>query len=170
MKGTPIMTDTATTPLTYRIVIKASPKAVWDALTLPEWTERYGYGGRVEYDLRAGGKYSHKASAEMKAMGMPDEIIVGEVIESDPPRKLVHTWHPLFDANTTAEPHTRIAYEIGENQGGLCTVTLTHDVKGAPLVARMVPGGGDPAQGGGGWPWALSDLKSLLETGKRMSD
>jgi uncharacterized protein YndB with AHSA1/START domain len=162
------MTDTAT-PLTYRIVIKASPKAVWDALTLPEWTERYGYGGRVEYDLRAGGKYSHKASAEMKAMGMPDEIIVGEVIESDPPRKLVHTWHPLFSADTIAEPHTRITYEISENQGGLCTVTLTHDVKGAPLVARMVPGGGDPAQGGGGWPWALSDLKSLLETGKRMA-
>ena len=162
------MTDTAT-PLTYRIVIKATPQAVWDALTLPEWTERYGYGGRVEYDLKPGGRYRHLASAEMKAMGMPDEIIVGEVIECDAPRKLVHTWHPLFSPATTAEPHTRLSYEISENQGGLCTVTLTHDVKGAPLVAGMVPGGGDPAQGGGGWPWALSDLKSLLEIGKRMA-
>jgi hypothetical protein len=36
------------------------------------------------------------------------------------------------------------------------------------MVAGMVPGGGDPSKGGGGWPWVLSDLKSLLETGKRM--
>ena len=164
------MTDKSATTQMYRIVIKASPQAIWDALTLPQWTERYGYGGRVAYELRPGGKYSHKSSAEMKAAGMPDEIIVGEVIESDPPRKLVHTWHPLFSPATSAEPHTRLSYEINANQGGLCTVTLTHDVEGAPLVAGMVQGGGDPAQGGGGWPWALSDLKSLLETGKRMSD
>ena len=51
---------------------------------------------------------------------------------------------------------------------GVCTVTITHDVTGAPMVAGMVQGGGDPAQGGGGWPWVLSDLKSLLETGERM--
>ena len=164
------MTDKSAMTQMYRIVIKASPQAIWDALTLPQWTERYGYGGRVSYDLKPGGKYSHMASAEMKAVGMPDVIIVGEVIESDPPRKLVHTWHPLFSPATSAEPHTRLSYEINENQGGLCTVTLTHGVEGAPLVAGMVQGGGDPAQGGGGWPWALSDLKSLLETGKRMSD
>ncbi|MGO9459212.1 MAG: SRPBCC domain-containing protein [Rhodomicrobium sp.] len=89
-------------------------------------------------------------------------------MESDPPRKLVQTWHPLFDANTTAEPHTRLTYEIQEH-GGVCTVTITHDVTGALCVATMVPGGGDPTKGGGGWPWVLSDLKSLLETGQRMS-
>jgi len=105
----------------------------------------------------------------MKAVGLPDEIIVGKVIESDPPRKLVQTWHPLFDAATAAEAHTRLTYEIKENQGGLCTVTITHEVADAPIVAGMVSGGGDPTQGGGGWPWVLSDLKSLLETGKRMS-
>ena len=163
------MTDKPATTLVYRIVIKASAQAIWDAITKPEWTERYGYGGRVEYDLEAGGRFRVKASPEMKSMGMPDEMIVGEVIESDPPRRLVQTWHPLFSPATAAEPHTRLTYEIQENQGGVCTVTLTHDVTGAPLVAGMVPGGGDPARGGGGWPWALSDLKSLLETGKAMA-
>lgn len=163
------MTEQTATTLVFRIVIKASPQAIWDAITKPEWTERYGYGGRVEYDLKAGGRYCHKASAEMKSFGMPDEIIVGEVIEADPPRKLVQTWHPLFDMDTTAETHTRLTYEIQENQGGLCTVTLTHDVTGAPMVARMVPGGGDPVKGGGGWPWVLSDLKTLLETGKPLA-
>jgi uncharacterized protein YndB with AHSA1/START domain len=104
----------------------------------------------------------------MKSFGLPDEIIVGEVVESDPPRKLVQTWHPLFDANTSAEPHTRLTWEIQEHDG-LCTVTITHDVTGAPRVAGMVPGGGDPVKGGGGWPWVLSDLKTLLETGKPLA-
>ena len=162
------MSDKGTTVQVYRIVIKASAQAIWDAITRPEWTERYAYGGRVDYDLKVDGRYSHKASPEMKAFGLPDEIIVGKVIESDPPRKLVQTWHPLFDAATSAEAPTRLTYEITENQGGVCTVTISHDVAGAPLVADMVPGGGDPTQGGGGWPWVLSDLKSLLETGKRM--
>src|SRR5207245_2328652 len=35
----------------YRVYIKATPQAVWDAITRPEWNERYGYGGRGEYDL-----------------------------------------------------------------------------------------------------------------------
>lgn len=163
------MTNVSTTVQVYRIVIKASAEAIWDAITKPEWTERYAYGGRAEYELRAGGRFSHRASAEMKSAGLPDEIIVGEIVECDPPRKLVQTWHPLFDAATTAEPATRLTYEITDHQNGQCTVTITHDVAGAPCVARMVPGGGNPAQGGGGRPWTLSDLKSLLETGKRMS-
>lgn len=152
----------------YRIVINASAQAVWDAITQPELTEKYGYGGRVEYELEAGGRFSHRASAEMQAMGMPDEMIVGEVIESDPPRKLVQTWHPLFNEVSSAEPYTRLSYTIDEGQSGVCTVTIIHDVAGAPMVAGMVPGGGDPSLGAGGWPWVLSDLKSLLETGKRM--
>jgi uncharacterized protein YndB with AHSA1/START domain len=163
------MADTATTVQIFRIVIKANAQAVWDAITDPEWNERYGYGGRANYELRAGGRFRHKPSAEMKAHGLPDEMIVGEVIECDPPRKLVQTWHPLFDANTSAEPPTHLTFEITDHMNGQCTVTITHDVTGAPCVARMVPGGGNPAQGGGGWPWILSDLKSLLETGSRMS-
>jgi hypothetical protein len=75
------MDKSAATQL-YRIVINASAQAIWDAITLPEWTEKYGYGGRVEYELKAGGRYSHRASVEMKAMGIPDEMIVGQVIES----------------------------------------------------------------------------------------
>jgi uncharacterized protein YndB with AHSA1/START domain len=162
------VTDKTATTQVYRIVIKATAQAIWDAITKPEWTERYAYGGRVEYNLKAGGRYRHWASPDMKAAGLPDEMIVGKVIECDPPRKLVQTWHPLFNAATAAETPTRLTYEITESTAGVCTVTVTHDVEGAPLVAGMVQGGGDPAKGGGGWPWVLSDLKSLLETGERM--
>ena len=161
------MTEKAATTQVYRIVIKASAQAIWDAIAKPEWTERYGYEGRVQYDLKPGGKYHHGASPNMKAVGLPDAVVVGEVFESDPPRKLVQTWHPLFTPDMIAEPHTRLTYEIQEGNG-VCTVTIIHDVTGAPLVGGMVKGGGDPAKGGGGWPWVLSDLKSLLETGKRM--
>jgi uncharacterized protein YndB with AHSA1/START domain len=154
--------DKSATTQHYRIVINASAQAIWDAITRPEWTEKYGYGGRVQYELEAGGRYSHRASAEMKAVGMQDEIVVGEVIESDPPRKLVQTWHPLFNDVSSAEPYTRLTYAIDVNQSGVCTVTISHDVTGAPMVAGMVTGGGDPSQGHGGWPWVLSDLKSCL--------
>jgi uncharacterized protein YndB with AHSA1/START domain len=158
---------TAATQL-YRIVIGASAQAIWNAITDPEWTQKYGYGGRVQYDLEPGGRFAHHASAEMKAMGMPDEMIIGQVLESVPPRKLVQTWHPLFNEASSAEAHTRLSYEILEGKSGVSTVTILHDVAGAPMVAGMVSGGGDPSQGGGGWPWVLSDLKTLLETGKRM--
>jgi len=163
-----IMTKQASSPQVYRIVVRASAAALWDAITSPTWTERYGYGGRVDYGLRPGGPFRHKASAEMAALGMPEDMIVGEVIECDPPHRLVQTWHPLFNAAMAAEAPTRLTYEIAQSRAGVCTLSITHDVAGAPIVAGMVPGGGDPAQGGGGWPWVLSDLKSLLETGERM--
>ncbi len=163
------MTDKAKVVQVYKIVIKASAQAIWDAITKPEWTDRYAYGGRVSYELKPGGKYHHGASAEMKSFGLPDVIIVGEVLESDPPRKLVQTWHPLFTPEMVAEPPSRLTYEIFESPSGVCTVVLTHDVTETPLVGGMVKGNNDPVEsGGGGWPWVLSDLKSLLETGKRM--
>jgi len=69
-------TDTRTTTQVYRVYIKASAQAIWDAITKPEWSERYGYGGRVEYDLRPGGTYRAFASDDMRKaraeMGWPD--------------------------------------------------------------------------------------------------
>ena len=106
------MTDKAATILVYRIVIKASAQAIWDAITKPEWTERYAYGGRVQYELRGGGHFHHEGdSPEMKSFGLPDKVILGEVLESDPPRKLVQTWHPQFTPEMTAEPPSRLTYE-----------------------------------------------------------
>ena len=60
-------TEARVTTQVYRVYIKASPQAVWDAITTPEWTERYGYGSRVEYDLRRGGRYRAFSTEEMKA-------------------------------------------------------------------------------------------------------
>jgi uncharacterized protein YndB with AHSA1/START domain len=83
--------------------IKATPEAIWDAITKPEWTQRYGYHAIAEYDLRPGGKYRRLAPAEMQAMGMPEVVVDGEVVEADPPRRLVQTWRFLWDEEIAAE-------------------------------------------------------------------
>ena len=64
----------------------------------------------------------------MKAHGTPDVIIVGEVVEADPPRKLVQTWHPVWDPGSAAEAATRLTLEIEEDPGGVTRLTVTHDV------------------------------------------
>ena len=165
-------TETMVTTQVYRVYIKASPQAVWDAITKPEWTERYGYGSRVEYDLRPGGRYRAFSTEEMKAaraeMGggpTPDVIVDGEVIEADPPHRLVQTWRMLMDPGTTAEGFTRLTYEIVETRPGVSKLTLTHELEGAPRLATFVGGDMESIGAGGGWAEALSDLKTLLETG-----
>ena len=49
------MTEKSATTQVHRIVIKATAQAIWDAITRPEWTEKYAYGGGVDYELKAGG-------------------------------------------------------------------------------------------------------------------
>ena len=161
------MADQSTTTQVYRVFIKATPQAIWDAITKPEWAEKYGYGTRVEYGLAPGGLYRAFANEPMKAHGAPDVIIVGEVVLADPPRKLVQTWHPVWDPGSAAEAVTRLTWEIQEDKGGITRLTVTHDVTGAPLAASMVAG--QVPDAGGGWSYILSDLKTLLETGKSLA-
>jgi len=157
---------TATTKV-FRIHIRATPEAIWDAITSSDWTTRYGYGTPVEYDLRPGGTYRALANDGMKAYGSPDVVCDGDVIESDPPRRLVQTWRMLFEPAMAAEPIGRLTYEIEPTEKhGVTRLTIIHDVADAPIHASLVTG--DVAQAGGGWPFILSDLKSLLETGEAL--
>ena len=158
-------TETKVATQVYRVFIKATPQAIWDAITTPEWTERYGYGGRVEYDLRPGGSYRALAPEAMRAMGAPEVVVDGEVIEADPPKRLVQTWRPMWDPTLTAEGHRRVIWEIAVAGPGVSALTVTHELEGAPKTAATVAGVADIESGGGGWSWILSDLKTLLETG-----
>jgi uncharacterized protein YndB with AHSA1/START domain len=158
--------DRTTTTQVHRVYIKATPQAIWDAITKPEWSERYGYGGRVDYALRPGGAFTAYTSPEQRAMGSPDVAVEGEVIEADPPRKLVQTWHLVMADELVAEPATRLTYEIQEGENGVCKLTVTHDLEGAPKAAAVLAGEMAAEGAGGGWHFVLSDLKSLLETGE----
>ena len=167
-------TGTAVTTQVYRVYIKAAPQAIWDAITKPEWTDRYGFGGRVEYDLRPGGAYRVPTTEAMKRAGAemgfstPEIMVDGEVIEADPPNRLVQTWRMLMDEDTTAEGFTRLTYEISQGEGGVSKLTVTHELEGAPKLALMASGGMEDMGAGGGWTWVLSDLKTLLETGETL--
>jgi len=166
--------DTMVTTQMYRVYIKATPQAIWDAITKPEWSERYGYGGRSEFDLRPGGAYRALASEAMKKAGAemgfptPDVVVDGEVIEADPPNRLVQTWRMLMDQEMAAEGFTRLTYEISEGKAGVSKLTVIHELEGAPKLAVLLSGGLEEMGAGGGWSWVLSDLKSLLETGASM--
>jgi hypothetical protein len=89
------------------------------------------------------------------------------VEESDPPRKLVHTYRFLFSEAMKAEGFTRVTWEIEKATAGFSRLTVTHELEGAPIMAGMVASKFSE-MGAGGWSWILSDLKSLLETGSSM--
>ena len=162
-------TDTSTTTQIYRIFIRATPQAIWDAITKPEWTQRFGYGLKDEYELRRGGAYRGHANDGMIAMGMSGVIVDGEVVEADPPRKLTVTWRMVIDPSMAAEGFTRLTYEIEPGRDGVSRLSVIHDLAGTPGHAHMVAGVLQGPGAGGGWSWILSDLKSLLETGTPMA-
>ena len=121
--------------------------------------------------MRPGGEFRGYTSEAMKEDGaargidVTDLAIVGEVIEADPPRKLVLSWHMVMDPGTAGESHTRLTYEIAQTQPGVSKLTLVHDTTGAPQLAAILAGEYEAHGAGGGWAWILSDLKTLLETG-----
>jgi uncharacterized protein YndB with AHSA1/START domain len=166
-------TGTKTTQV-FRVYIKASPQAVWDAITKREWTERYGYGGGPDHDLNRTGPYrlltSEKMKADSIAMGYapPDVAVDGEVLEADEPHKLVLTWRMVMDDNLASEGFTRLTYEIDEVPSGVTKLTVVHELEGAPQLALLVAGEWEDKGAGGGWSWVLSGLKTLLETGSEM--
>lgn len=164
---TSVTTHSPTTRI-HEIYIKATPETIWDAITNPEWTAKYSYHTRAEYELKPGGKFRHRANEQMIAMGLPETCIDGEVLEAHPPYKLVQTFRFLFAPEDKAEGFTRVTWEIEPNDSGFCRLTVIHELAGAPRMAAATSSKFD-GRGGGGWNWILSDLKSLLETGKTLS-
>jgi uncharacterized protein YndB with AHSA1/START domain len=168
---------TAATTQVYRVWIRATPERIWAAITDPAFNSRYAYQAPSHYELRKGGSFHATATADMKAYAdangfeVPDTILDGEVLECEPPRRLVQSWRMLMDPTTAAEPFTQLTWEIedAKTQPGVCKLTVTHQLVGAPATAAMVAGT-DDAGAGGGWAWILSDLKTYLETGKNFTE
>jgi uncharacterized protein YndB with AHSA1/START domain len=162
------MTTANQTVQVYRVYIQATPEAIWEAITGPEWTVQYGYAPVVEYELRSGGTFRAYANEGMKALGCPDVISDGEVIEADPPRKLVQTWRMTMTPELAAEAFTQLTYQIEPVRGGVTRLTVTHDVTGAPMWSSVLKGESESSGAGGGWNEILSGLKTLLETGRQL--
>jgi uncharacterized protein YndB with AHSA1/START domain/DNA-binding transcriptional ArsR family regulator len=149
-------TQAATVPAqVYQVFIKATPQQIWDAITKPEFTSRYFYGTLVDAELKPGGKFVYHAAD--RSFLMTD----GEVIASEPPRRLVATWRALWMPELAAEQPGRVSWEIEPQEGGFCKLVVVHDqLEGAPKTAKEVSGG---------WMLILSGLKTLLETGESLT-
>lgn len=157
------MTDNLTQ--VYTVYIEAPASKVWDAITTSEYTNQWGYGGDTEYDFTPGGGYRNSTTDAMKAMGLGEVAISGTVISVEVGTRLEMTWKPAWYPDA---PETRLTWELTEFDGPLTRVVLTHDLTAYPPLADEVAGGGEPNQGGGGWPWVLASLKTLVETGRPM--
>ena len=106
----------------------------------------------------------------MRHDGLPRSVAVdGEVIEADPPRKLVQTWRMLMDEGMAAEGFTRLTYEIEPRKEGVTRLTVDPRARRrAELAAADVGRRWRIGGAGGGWSWVLSGLKTLLETGESL--
>jgi uncharacterized protein YndB with AHSA1/START domain len=144
-------TMTAQATQVYQVFIKATPEAIWDAITKPEFTSKYFHGVTIETTPEERRSYQ---DSELKN--------VGEVMEFDPPRRLVHSWISYYDPALAAEDPSRVSWEIEPQEGGYSLLTVTHDqLEGAPQTAVNVSGTG--------WMMVLSGLKTLLETGEPLA-
>lgn len=143
------MTDKSAS-FVYVTYIRTTPKKVFEAITTPEICRRY-WGHENLSDWTPGATWEHVRDNEER----PVEI-VGTVVETDPPKRLVITWSAASKAGDPDE-ESRVTFEIETTDAGMVRLTVTHD--------QLQPGSG-MAQGiGKGWPLVLSSMKSFLETG-----
>ena len=136
----------------YEVFIKATPERIWAAIVTPDLTRYYFHGSRIEI------------TPERRVSYGPDGSVRGDttVLEFDPPRRLVHEWRSLYNAELAAEETSRVTWEIQPHEDGYCRLTLTHDrLEGAPKTAASVAGTG--------WMFVLSGLKTWLETGEPLA-
>jgi uncharacterized protein YndB with AHSA1/START domain len=144
-----IMTAQATQ--IYQVFIKATPEAIWDAITKPEFTSKYFYG--VTIDVTPEERRSFQGSELQNT---------SNVLEFEPPRRLVHSWISYYDPEMAAEEASRVSWEIEPQDGGYSLLTVTHDqLESSPKTAESVSGAG--------WMMVLSGLKTLLETGEPLA-
>ena len=134
----------------YEIYIRATPEQVWEALLDPAFTRQYFHGTAFDRPPVQG---------EPFRTSLPDgkPAIDGTVEVLDPPHRLVHTWHTLYDADLAAEPVSRVEWHVEPAGDGLTRLRLIHaDLAQSPKTWANVEHG---------WVWILDSLKTLLETG-----
>jgi uncharacterized protein YndB with AHSA1/START domain len=136
----------------FEIYIKTTPERLWQAITDPEIRAVYNFGVGVHSAWTPG------AAIVTAHPGAPGPLGEGEVLEVDPPRRLVHTMRALWSEEVADEGFSRVTWEI-EQVGDSCRLLLTHD--------RLRDGANEELYGG--WPMILSGLKTWLETGERLT-
>jgi uncharacterized protein YndB with AHSA1/START domain len=135
----------------YVTYIKTTPERLWEALTDPRFVTRYWFGVAVECGWTKGSPWK---------LVYPDGRLAdtGEILEIDPPRRIVIRWRNEWKPELKAEGPSRCTFSIEPAKGGAMKLTVTHEMDrpDSQLIGAV----------SGGWPLVLSNLKSLLETGE----
>jgi uncharacterized protein YndB with AHSA1/START domain len=142
----------------YVTYIATTPEKVWRALVDTEVTRQYwadpigNCPAHVNVsDWKPGSRWEHQCVDDSRTID-----IVGKVVESAPPRRLVLTWARPSEAEDNSK-HSRVTFDIEPHGDGLVRLTVTHeDLERDPQMLTGISGG---------WPKVLSNLKTLLETG-----
>jgi uncharacterized protein YndB with AHSA1/START domain len=137
----------------YVTFIRTTPNKLWDALIKPEFTRKYWANTHQESDWRKGSSWK---------LMIPDGRVgdAGEILEIDPPKRLVVSWRNEFVAEMKAEGFSTLTYDIVQHNASTVKLTLTHEMPRAQskLIGAVSEG----------WPELLAGLKSLLETGQAL--
>jgi uncharacterized protein YndB with AHSA1/START domain len=134
----------------YVTYIRTTPEKLWSALTQDvEFMKQYWFGTHCESQWTAGSSWK---------MIHPDGRVTdaGEIVEAEPPRRLVIRWQNQFKPELKAEGDSLCTMEL-EAIGPAVKLIITHTIERDPskLIEAV----------SGGWPKIISNLKSLLETG-----
>jgi uncharacterized protein YndB with AHSA1/START domain len=134
----------------YVSYIRTTPEKLWSALTDDlEFMKQYWFGTHCESAWTPGSSWK---------MVHPNGSITdaGEIVEAEPPRRLVIRWQNQFKPELKAEGESLCTLEI-ESSGSAVKLSITHTIERDPskLIVAV----------SGGWPKIISNLKSLLETG-----
>ncbi|MFI1728312.1 ArsR/SmtB family transcription factor [Streptomyces acidicola] len=143
------MTDKPT--FVYVIYIESTPEKVWDALTDADLTAAY-WGHSNVSDWKPGSRWEH-----VRTDGSGTADVVGRVVESERPTRLVTTW-VAPDEEGQEDKCSRVTFDI-RRHAEIVRLTVTHE---------DLPDEGARADVASGWPAVLSNLKSLLETGSTL--
>jgi uncharacterized protein YndB with AHSA1/START domain len=134
----------------YELYIRATPDTIWSILTDESQTAHWQHFNMdSQIDLRPGGRIAYLVG------GQP--MIVGEVEEVEPGARLVHSFSAQWSPDVAADKPSRVTWAIAPLNETASKLTLTHgDFGGDTATAQAVTGG---------WPEAVSRLKTLAETG-----
>ncbi len=144
------MTKAGNSSFVYVTFIRTTPEKLWSALTSPEVMKEYWFGMHQEAEWKAGAPWRLVYSDGRVAD-------TGEVVEIDPPRRLVLKWRNEWKPELKSEGYGRCTIEL-EPIDGAVKLTIAHvmDRPESKFIEAV----------SGGWPRILSNLKSLLETGE----
>ncbi len=134
----------------YVTYIRSTPEKLWSALTDDtEFMKQYWFGVRCESKWTAGSSWKMVSSDG----GVID---AGEIVEANPPMRLVIRWRHQKNPDLAAEGDSLCTMEL-EPSGAAVKLSITHTIEreSSKLITAV----------SGGWPKIVSNLKSLLETG-----